>query len=81
LSARDSDSHKRRERAQAIGLFRYQLICPALDSEFSRKARGWGWTGQTPGGRTVSSGLMDMSSPGRRTADLRIDGQTGLRHA
>ena len=25
------EEHKRRERAQAIGLFRYQLICPALD--------------------------------------------------
>jgi putative transposase len=24
------EEHKRRERAQAIGLFRYQLICPAL---------------------------------------------------
>lgn len=40
MSATDSDSHKRRERAQEIGLFRYQLICPALDSEMSRKARG-----------------------------------------
>ena len=26
------EEHKRRERAQAIGLFRYQLICPALGS-------------------------------------------------
>jgi putative transposase len=25
------EDYKRRERAQAIGLFRYQLICPALE--------------------------------------------------
>ena len=34
------DEHKRRERAQAIGLFRYQLICPALDEGLSTKQRG-----------------------------------------
>ena len=34
------EEHKRRERAQAIGLFRYQLICPALDSALSTKQRG-----------------------------------------
>ncbi|MCB0936493.1 MAG: DDE-type integrase/transposase/recombinase [Mycobacterium sp.] len=35
-----SEEAKRRERAQAIGLFRYQLICPALDPGLSTKARG-----------------------------------------
>ncbi|MFH5232883.1 DDE-type integrase/transposase/recombinase [Antrihabitans spumae] len=35
-----TDEQKRRERAQAVGLFRYQLICPALDSGLSTKARG-----------------------------------------
>nr|WP_239657394.1 helix-turn-helix domain-containing protein [Mycobacterium riyadhense] len=34
------EEHKRRERAQAIGLFRYQLICPALDAGLSTKQRG-----------------------------------------
>jgi len=34
------DEHKRRERAQAIGLFRYQLICPALQAGLSTKQRG-----------------------------------------
>ncbi|MCW2649901.1 MAG: putative transposase [Mycobacterium sp.] len=34
------DEHKRRERAQAIGLFRYQLICPALEEGLSSKQRG-----------------------------------------
>ncbi|BAH56132.1 DDE-type integrase/transposase/recombinase [Rhodococcus opacus] len=34
------DEHKRRERAQAIGLFRYRLICPALDEGLSTKQRG-----------------------------------------
>ncbi|HXS31160.1 MAG TPA: DDE-type integrase/transposase/recombinase, partial [Steroidobacteraceae bacterium] len=34
------EEHKRRERAQAIGLFRYQLICPALDEGLSGKQRG-----------------------------------------
>jgi putative transposase len=34
------DEHKRRERAAAIGLFRYQLICPALDDGLSSKQRG-----------------------------------------
>lgn len=35
-----TEETKRRERAQAIGLFRYQLICPALDPGLSTKARG-----------------------------------------
>lgn len=35
-----TDEQKRRERAQAVGLFRYQLICPALDKHLSTKARG-----------------------------------------
>lgn len=30
----------RRGRAQAVGLFRWQLICPALDAGLSTKARG-----------------------------------------
>jgi putative transposase len=34
------EDHKRRERAQAIGLFRYQLICPALEEGLSTKQRG-----------------------------------------
>lgn len=34
------DVHKRRERAQAIGLFRYRLICPALEEGLSTKQRG-----------------------------------------
>jgi putative transposase len=34
------EEHKRRERAQAIGLFRYQLICPALEEGLSTKQRG-----------------------------------------
>ena len=34
------EDEKRRARAQAVGLFRYQLICPALDAGLSRKARG-----------------------------------------
>jgi putative transposase len=34
------EEYKRRERAQAIGLFRYQLICPALDEGLSTKQRG-----------------------------------------
>ena len=34
------EEHKRRERAQAIGLFRYQLICPALEAGLSTKQRG-----------------------------------------
>lgn len=40
MSAIDDQERKRRERAQAIGLFRYQLICPALDSGLSTKQRG-----------------------------------------
>ena len=34
------DEHKRRERAQVIGLFRYQLICVALEEGLSTKQRG-----------------------------------------
>ena len=40
LSAADDQERKRRERAQTIGLFRYQLICPALDAGLSTKQRG-----------------------------------------
>ncbi|BBY59112.1 hypothetical protein MSAR_22480 [Mycolicibacterium sarraceniae] len=35
-----TEDEKRRERSHAVGLFRYQLICPALDSGLSTKARG-----------------------------------------
>jgi len=35
-----TDDEKRRERSHAVGLFRYQLICPALDAGLSTKARG-----------------------------------------
>lgn len=35
-----TEDEKRRERSHAVGLFRYQLICPALDSRLSTKARG-----------------------------------------
>ena len=35
-----TDDEKRRERGHAVGLFRYQLICPALDTGLSTKARG-----------------------------------------
>ena len=31
---------KERERRQKVGLFRYQLICPALDTGLSTKTRG-----------------------------------------
>ncbi|TDO26067.1 Mu transposase-like protein [Kribbella sp. VKM Ac-2527] len=39
-STHDQDGIKRRERAQQVALFRYQLICPALDPGLSTKARG-----------------------------------------
>jgi putative transposase len=35
-----TEDEKRRERSHAVGLFRYQLICPALDTGLSTKARG-----------------------------------------
>ena len=35
-----TEDEKRRERGQAVGLFRYRLICPALDAGLSTKARG-----------------------------------------
>jgi transposase len=34
------DDATRRTRAQQVALFRYQLICPALDPDLSTKARG-----------------------------------------
>lgn len=40
VSTPEQDEHKRRERAQLVALFRYQLICPALDAGLSSKARG-----------------------------------------
>ncbi|MGH3479354.1 MAG: DDE-type integrase/transposase/recombinase [Nocardioidaceae bacterium] len=36
----DQDGVARRGRAQQVALFRYQLICPALEPALSRKARG-----------------------------------------
>ena len=39
-STHDQDGIKRGQRAQQVALFRYQLICPALDPELSTKARG-----------------------------------------
>ena len=44
------DEHKRRQRAQQVALFRYQLICPALDPGLSTKARpaGAGPPARTP---------------------------------
>jgi putative transposase len=35
-----TEDEKRRERSHAVGLFRYQLICPALDGGLSTKVRG-----------------------------------------
>ncbi len=40
MSTPEQDDVKRRERAQQVALFRYQLICPALDPGLSTKARG-----------------------------------------
>jgi transposase InsO family protein len=40
VSRHEEDDVKRRTRAQQVALFRYQLICPALDPELSTKARG-----------------------------------------
>ncbi|MGH3680202.1 MAG: DDE-type integrase/transposase/recombinase [Natronosporangium sp.] len=40
MSTPEQDDVKRRQRAQQVALFRYQLICPALDPGLSRKARG-----------------------------------------
>ena len=37
-----TEDEKRRGRGHAVGLFRYQLICPALDKDLSTKARGPG---------------------------------------
>ena len=36
----DQDEVSRRARAQQVALFRYQLICPALEAGLSTKARG-----------------------------------------
>lgn len=40
LSAAEDETRKRRERAQVVGLLRYQLICPALEAELSTTQRG-----------------------------------------
>jgi putative transposase len=40
VSTPEQDDIKRRQRAQQVALFRYQLICPALDPDLSTKARG-----------------------------------------
>lgn len=39
-STPEQDDVTRRQRAQQVALFRYQLICPALDPALSTKARG-----------------------------------------
>jgi transposase InsO family protein len=40
VSTHDQDDIARRGRAQQVALFRYQMICPALDPNLSTKARG-----------------------------------------
>lgn len=40
VSTPEQDQVTRRARAQQVALFRYQLICPALDPDLSTKARG-----------------------------------------
>jgi hypothetical protein len=40
VSTHDQDGVTRRTRAQQVALFRYQLICPALEAGLSTKARG-----------------------------------------
>jgi transposase InsO family protein len=40
VSSEHDDDAARRARAQQVALFRYQLICPALDPALSTKARG-----------------------------------------
>lgn len=40
VSTPEQDDVTRRQRAQQVALFRYQLICPALDPALSTKARG-----------------------------------------
>lgn len=40
MSTPEQDDVTRRGRAQQVALFRYQLICPALDPDLSSKARG-----------------------------------------
>jgi putative transposase len=40
VATHDQDEVTRRARAQQVALFRYQLICPALDPALSTKARG-----------------------------------------
>ena len=40
MSTHDQDGVTRRARAQQVALFRYQLICPALEAGLSSKARG-----------------------------------------
>jgi transposase InsO family protein len=40
VSTPEQDQVRRRQRAQQVALFRYQLICPALDPDLSTKARG-----------------------------------------
>ena len=39
-STPEQDDVRRRQRSQQVALFRYQLICPALDLGLSTKARG-----------------------------------------
>lgn len=40
MTAAENEDRVRRERAQAVGLFRYQLICPALDQQLNARQRG-----------------------------------------
>jgi hypothetical protein len=40
VNAHDQDGASRRARAQQVALFRYQLICPALEAGLSTKTRG-----------------------------------------
>ena len=64
------EEHKRRERAQAIGLFRYQLICPALEAG-CRPSSGAGWSARSPNA-AISTRSVAQVQVARATLDRWI---------
>ncbi|EUA76219.1 integrase, catalytic region domain protein, partial [Mycobacterium xenopi 4042] len=58
------EEHKRRERAQAIGLFRYQLICPALTRGYPPSSAA-SWCARSPAKPMPTRSVTRCASRGR----------------
>lgn len=65
MSQADEEQRRRAERARRMGLFRYELICDALDPQLSSRQRG-----------KLVRELADREHPGPFGEPVRVSRQT-----